>query len=83
MCSIASVLFLSLSFLFAAWFCTRFCANMSFPFVFLFFTFSIIPWSLDHPVNILPTNENRRPAIAGSFKKKKEISSGTNGQSHE
>jgi hypothetical protein len=38
--------------------------------VFLWFSFPVTPWSYGQLVNILPTNENRRPAIAGSFKKK-------------
>jgi hypothetical protein len=38
----------------------------------VFITFLVIPWSLDHSVNILPTNEIEDPAIAGSFKKKSD-----------
>jgi hypothetical protein len=68
--SIVSVFFVSLCFLFATLFVQDFvqiCRIFSF---FLFITSLIIPWSLGHFVNILPTNENRKPAIAGSFKNK-------------
>jgi hypothetical protein len=37
--------------------CTICCMSLLLSFVFLLFTFSVIPWSLGHNVNILPTNE--------------------------
>jgi hypothetical protein len=37
--------------------CTMCCTNLLLSFVFLLFTFSVIPWSLGHYVNILSTNK--------------------------
>jgi hypothetical protein len=50
--------------------CTICCTSLLLSFVFLLFTFSVIPWSLGHNVNILPTNEIEGQQLLDLSKKK-------------
>jgi hypothetical protein len=49
------------------------CTSLLLFFVFLLFTFSVIPWSLGHYVNILPTNEIEGQQLLNFSKKKEKI----------
>jgi hypothetical protein len=49
--------------------CTICCTILPLSFVFLLFTFLVILWSLDHYVNILPSNEIKSQQLLVLFKK--------------